>query len=469
MSTLSPSDDELLQALRDLQRALGRRPRILDLRDDMPGRSVYLARFGRWNAALEAAGIQPAPKRRWTRKAIIEALRRYAEEFGRPPAYDLLRLPPAGYPSSKRASKVFGSWSAALEAAGLTSAPGGRRVSVWPAERIVAAVRDFAERMGRPPVQEDFGRDGLPSEAIACRVFGTLGRAREAAGVPLERRRVPPDDAITALQEAARRLGRSPSERAYSGLGLSPSTVTIRTLFGGWQQALVAAGLPPTPTRTLRGYARRSDEELLAMMRLAAARCEGPLTLARFREVLVDAPSESVIRNRFGSWADAMAQAGLPLHPRARCGPKPSRAGVERRQARQRSRAARRERILQEIAAVAESGTPPTLRWWTEHRSAVATEATLKRLFGSWTAALTAAGVEARPVAEPANRIGDQELLDALRSASRELGGTPPTASWWKATARRPTARTIRVRFGSWEAALQAAGLEEPAPSAVAA
>jgi hypothetical protein len=53
------SDEELLTTLRELLVELGERPTVSDLRDrdDAPSARTYYDRFGSWTDALEAAGL----------------------------------------------------------------------------------------------------------------------------------------------------------------------------------------------------------------------------------------------------------------------------------------------------------------------------------------------------------------------------------------------------------------------------
>jgi hypothetical protein len=73
--------------------------------------------FGRWSAALRAAGLRPRPWRRWTRKAVADEIRRAARRLGHAPA---TRQVPAKVSSAAR--EHFGEWAAAVRAAGLRTA-----------------------------------------------------------------------------------------------------------------------------------------------------------------------------------------------------------------------------------------------------------------------------------------------------------------------------------------------------------
>lgn len=60
-------------------------------------------------------------------------------------------------------------------------------------------------------------------------------------------------------------------------------------------------------------------------------------------------------------------------------------------------------------------------------------------------------------------RWTDQEILDALVAWARREGRPPTFRDWVSATYEHPTAFTARAHFGSWNRALELAGLT-PAP-----
>jgi hypothetical protein len=73
-------------------------------------------------------------------------------------------------------------------------------------------------------------------------------------------------------------------------------------------------------------------------------------------------------------------------------------------------------------------------------------------------------------------KYADAEIVECLRTASAELGGVLTTAEYTAFARTRkfkdgrpwPLHQTPAIRFGSWRAALQTAGLEANPPSAVA-
>jgi hypothetical protein len=60
------------------------------------------------------------------------------------------------------------------------------------------------------------------------------------------------EECVEAIEEAAERLGESPTKAQYEELGLTPSASTILRVVGGWNEAKTRAGLEVTPGRGSR-------------------------------------------------------------------------------------------------------------------------------------------------------------------------------------------------------------------------
>jgi hypothetical protein len=79
---------------------------------------------------------------------------------------------------------------------------------------------------------------------------------------------------------------------------------------------------------------------------------------------------------------------------------------------------------------------------------------TVRRHFGSFTAGLRAAGLEPRG----RQRWDAGAIATAMREFRREVGRWPRASDWQVACEDWPSASTVHNRFGSWKAALGAAG-----------
>lgn len=111
------SETELVDTLRSLRDRLDRVPKTTDLDDfDEISQQQYTRTFGSWDKALDAADIDK-------QQHLIEDLKEVAAAVGgKPETTDANQF---GTYSASTYHKQFGSWDAALEAAGLTSLSSG--------------------------------------------------------------------------------------------------------------------------------------------------------------------------------------------------------------------------------------------------------------------------------------------------------------------------------------------------------
>lgn len=310
--------------------------------------------FGGWREALSAAGIDPAeaPRRpRVTREAVVAELRRWAESAPVKTASELQKASPRLY---MRAYRLFGSWRAICEAAGLPPSdrtPVGEdpyatlppaelyelwqtlrprpltlRAAIvrrfgsiqglrdhlgiavhWTPEKVVTALREFATSGGQVTVDglRRAGRSGLA--AAAMRLFPSFEAARLAAGIGPEepgpngmaggdglrssfrrpRRKWTSEAVIAELRQCAL-SGRPVTRTELRRTGRGALASAASRLFGSFERARKAAGLPEAPDPSTR-WAELSPEELYALWRSERPRPRG-LRLA--------------IRRRFGSVAN---------------------------------------------------------------------------------------------------------------------------------------------------------------------
>lgn len=152
-----------------------------------------------------------------------------------------------------------------LLTAALATRPSLRR---WDQVSVLEALQDLAVRLGRTPRMRDAGNNGAPDAGTCCRLFGSWNAALRAAGLPVNRNspafawRHSGDsrkDAVGALRAAAELAGGPPSLGLYEELRFSlgrsdwPSACSLRVIFGSWSAALEAAGVDGGPrVRMLR-------------------------------------------------------------------------------------------------------------------------------------------------------------------------------------------------------------------------
>jgi hypothetical protein len=262
------SDAELVGILQAEAQRLHRRPRRDDFAVANIGRPHYRTfayRFGSWTDALKAARLigwaaswrDLAGSPRWGREELIRVLVTKARELRRLPIRDDFARASETAPHYRTFASAFGSWTAAVAAAGLTEqgiSPRQLQVlhSPWSEAELIDYLRQMAGRLGRLPQPSDFrsGSPDQPSAAVVRTRFRTFTRALQAAGLlPPDPHHIRPlrwsnDDLLAILRSEAQRLGALPRSRnfAVAREGV-PSHATFEKRFGSWTAAIAAAGL----------------------------------------------------------------------------------------------------------------------------------------------------------------------------------------------------------------------------------
>lgn len=146
--------------------------------------------------------MKPGPRAGfgWSRENIIYAIDLWHRQHLRPPTAREWELAGDRHPSAATTRRVYGSWNAAVQAAGFRPVgPGQRRVRReaeldrarrWSHARVLLVIRAWTTVHGRPPYADEWrsAGPGRPTTATVRRRFGSWNRAMLAAGyVPRER------------------------------------------------------------------------------------------------------------------------------------------------------------------------------------------------------------------------------------------------------------------------------------------
>jgi hypothetical protein len=183
MSPKKYTERELIDALRRLAERLGQAPSAADANRDpqSPVSRTYQHHFGSWLEALEAAGIEPEPSQTgYTREELLESLRDLAGRLGCAPRTDDLDDDPRT-PSSSTYRRHFGSWLKALEAAGIQPGPSQTGYSCDELlDNLRMLARELGRA---PAGREMSARKDLPHASTYWKRFGTWNAAVRAAGL----------------------------------------------------------------------------------------------------------------------------------------------------------------------------------------------------------------------------------------------------------------------------------------------
>jgi len=295
------SDDELLNRLQKFAEELGRPPSQSEMDDSGPHASkTYGNRFGSWNDALEAAGLQtgtndPNGRPPTSEEDLLADLKSVADIVGETPSER--EYSNYGEYSVKTYCKRFGGWNSALQAAGFEP-----NVEMnLSEETLITALQGFAEKLGRPPTTDEMDRSGPYTTNSYKRAFGTWNRALRQARLEVHSVwDVSEEDLISELNSLAEELSHVPRKDEMRNQG-KWSAAVYQERFGSWNEALRAAGFEPNQRW------RIPREELLAELRAVADDLGHPPTTTEMNEhgnFTIDP-----YQREFGTWRTALQAA----------------------------------------------------------------------------------------------------------------------------------------------------------------
>lgn len=299
--------DELLEEIDRLADEIGTTPTTSDM-NKCGKYSVppYYRVFGSWTAALQAAGFEPptVPKERSTSELLTE-IRRLADDSD-PPSQADMDTDGAYAPETYRAR--FGSWTAALREAGFTPPTRGDRISD---EDLCEALTELADKTENVPTSADMNEHGPYSAATYINRFGSWRDGLVAAGFNLDDMTHPAttEMLIDAIQDIAADLDHPPSGADMNKFG-PYHTSTYYRRFGSWSAALEEAGIESKTESAPPDNKLDRDVLLAELHRLVTVQDgQSPPTTTMMEENGEYSPGTYI--NRFGSWAAALSEAGF--------------------------------------------------------------------------------------------------------------------------------------------------------------
>lgn len=419
---------DLLQELKRLESVLGRPPQVADMNAlGEYSDHTYKKRFGSWNAALNAAGIECEIVNEVSNEELIDEMQRLADELGHPPRTE--HMDDEGEYSSSTYQNRFGGWQGALEKAGFDPFTGISK------EELMAAVDSLASELGRPPTTQEFNQL-TPHSATTCKEkFGSWRKTLQATGLdPNEngQQEYSDEELIDEMQRLDDELGHTPSSSEMDDEGRYSAGV-YQHRFDSWKDALDAADLD---TETA-GRQKYSNDELLQEIRRIADELDRPPRATDMENRGNISPATFI--NRFGSWENALEKAGLD--------PDENAAGKQYTD----------DELASELRHLrSEYDRPPTTSEM-DDEGKYSASVYLNR-FDSWKDALQAADLDPENMKSP-QKYTDEELIAELHRVAEIVGGAPTTTDMEKHG--NYSYATYVSRFGSWSSAVDRAGLSQ--------
>jgi hypothetical protein len=254
------TDEDLIDELHDVADELGRVPRSKEMTDYSYDCGTFRRHFGSWNAALEAAELEPYIRRDIPVEKLREEMHRLADELERTPRED--DMTEYGEFGESTYLDRFGTWNDALKSMGYEPT---HRHSI-PSSDLIDELHRLEDILGRTPAYPDMLELGEYDPGTYENHFGSWNQGLREAGLPLNMRwGVQKSDLLAGLHRLADELGRRPSADHMMCEG-EYDVKSYRRVFGSWDAAIIAAGYEPyePPTgednpRWIDGGSKRPD------------------------------------------------------------------------------------------------------------------------------------------------------------------------------------------------------------------
>ena len=174
----SVSEETLIEEIQTVAADLGRAPNSTEITEQSPhAHSVYTRKFGTWAAALDAAGLNTADveEKNVSTEQLCNELQRLADEFDRIPTQEILNE--YGKYSRSPYDNQFETWQHALAEAGLYDG----LLKPITKEKLVGELQRLADELGHEPTGNEMNTDGRSNTSAYREHFGTWSNAKEVA------------------------------------------------------------------------------------------------------------------------------------------------------------------------------------------------------------------------------------------------------------------------------------------------
>jgi hypothetical protein len=351
------------------------------------------------------------------KELMLTEIQRLADELGESPSlHDMDQLGKFG---SKTYQKKFSSWNDALKKADVEI---NKQQKVSDPE-LLKELRRLSKEISGTPASRDMAELGEYAPSSYSIAFGTWNNAIQAAGVKIGRHRdVSEAELISEIQSLASDLGHPPTVyqmRDQGRFGVS----TVSNEFGTWNDALKAAGFEPNREKDvdkakLKDEIRRLNQEYGRPPTANEMESDGKYSVGAFGR-------------SFGSWNEALSATGFEPH---------NRNDIPD------------EELLAELNRLGDEldRTPTVIDMEAKGEFG---HSTYENSFGSWNDAIRRANLDVNVRSD----IPNSELIDELHSVKKQLGKTPGMREMDQHG--RFDSTTYEAKFGTWNDALKAAGL----------
>lgn len=291
------TQEVLIKALQQKASEIGHTPTQSEINSDeaMPYSAYYVRFFGSYNAAIEAAGLQPNKTSiMLTNDEMLKKLKALANKLGHRPTFNEIKAE-MDMPCPATYVRRFGSMDNAISEAGIT------QTRYYSDSELLSMLFKKAQTLGRTPTAKDIKKDdNMPGYDVYRKRFGGLAQALKMANMDIRTKM------ISDFQKLAKKLGRTPLTKDLGSKNNTACATKYIKEFGSWDALLAETGCKDVRKR----YSQ--DSIYTALKTKASELGHWPTS----DDLLGDdkLPSPSTVREYFGSIKESIIYQTMGLY-----------------------------------------------------------------------------------------------------------------------------------------------------------
>ncbi|MEI8202800.1 MAG: hypothetical protein WCH34_07290 [Bacteroidota bacterium] len=381
---------------------------------------AYLKRYGNWESALKAAGINTSKCISCTKEELIDDIKRVANGQICFTFNDYIKK---GKYTAYQINRIIGSWSLVGKEVGFDVRINKKMATK---EKMLEDIKKVAEILQNNMLKTvDYKKLGKYGVRTIITKFGTWNNAIEAAGLKprLCIKHTNEELIEDILRVANGRPNLSMTEYKIKG---RHHYSNFNTHFGSWMKAKTLVGLTSNP----RGRRITKEEAIVDLKRVSELINNEYLKPYRYQ--YLGNYHYATILNKFGTWENALTQAGLEV------------IKIEYS----------KEKLGEDILKVANGRIRLTLEEY--KKEGIYTYHQILKLFGSWGKASKATGLNKKMMDETTSN----EIFEDMRSVAQKLSKENITIKNYVEHGKYNFSKIVKI-FGRWKIALKKAGFNE--------
>ena len=425
------SDEELINQLKDhysRNMDISRRKFKSDLNVCNP--TTVIKRFGSWTNALILAGVYTPKKVKLTEKQILDQLKEfYKKNSGiSVKSFDQDK----SVCGTTTVMKYFGSWNNALIKAGLKE----KTVKIeYSDEELIEIYREFSLKIGKTKngaTTREVRELNFPCPySLLYLRFTTLNNVRRLAGfTPKGLRKIySKDEIVLLLNKEYKKRKRILLKREIEEIEDFPS---ITTIFRHFKTIKIEEVWEEVFQLTNKKFIKFTLREKI-LMQLQNYYSKDPDMNKELFKKDKSLYSVETVAKEFGSWNKALVEAGI--------------------YEKEDEKALSKEKIIEQLKQHYLKNPDMTVESFEKDRT-VCSVSTIRNKFGTWSKALLEAGIYIRED----EKLSEEKIIKQLQQHYLKNSGIT-----WKSFSNDKdvcSGNSVTRKFGSWEKALLAAGIE---------